>query len=601
MSLRQAEYWRLRVILAGAGLLLFALFGRLLQLQLSAEQFGADYLKEQSQRRVVAYEKISGIRGEIVDRKGRLLAYSSPTKTIGLRHGVIELSEDVKNVVALALDLNIEQLDQRLESNDKFVYLRRRMDPQEADTAVAFIESELGLDKAIMRSLLDVEIEYKRFYPAGEVAAHIVGFTNVEDQGQEGIELSYNRFLEGVLGKRKVVRNGKRKIVGETKLLDTAQAGERIELTIDLQLQTIAFKELKAVVSEHGAKSGSLVMLDVESGDILALVSQPSYNVNDRSELTPERVRNRALLDVFEPGSTVKPFTYAVGIEQGKFDFSSRIDTSPGFIRIDGYPVFDPSNYAEISVADALVKSSQVGTAKLALLLEGEELRDTLQKVGFGEFCAIGFPGEQIGYLPSHRRWADSHKASLGYGYGLEVNVLQLARAYSVLAADGVKRPVRLVSAVGDELVDAEQFADVPVIAPDVSRQVRGVLREVVERGTGRNAQVSGYSVAGKTGTVHKAAAGSYLEDAYRATFAGMLPADEPRLVAVVTIEEPSGKKYYGGEVAAPVFARVMTQAARILGIPPDAIDVQGYASQQLSDNKVLASAYHQVGEAKDG
>lgn len=579
MSLKQAEHWRLRVLLIGTALLFAVLFARLLYLQLSATQFGADYLQEQSQRRVVAYEDISGNRGEIVDRNGRLLAYSTPTKTIGLRHGVITLGDRERAVIAEALGFKLSQLDGRLSSHSKFVYLRRRMDPQEADFALSKIKEELALSKEVMRSLIDVEVEYKRFYPTGEVAAHVVGFTDIEDQGQEGIELSYNKQLVGGLGKRKVVRNGRRQIIGESKLLESAQAGEKIILSIDLQLQTIAYKELKAVVAEHNAASGSMVILDVQSGDILALVSQPSYNVNDRSELTAEKVRNRALLDIFEPGSTVKPFTYAAGIELGRFDFSSSIDTSPGYIRIDGYSVFDPVNYGKISIVDALVKSSQVGTAKLALKLEGDEIRDLFQKVGFGEFCAVGFPGEQIGYLPSYRRWADSDRASLGYGYGMEVNVLQLARAYAVLAADGIKRPVRLVKDVGGHQEagqsDDTAFDDEQVLSSNVAREVRGVMRQVVDRGTGRKAQVAGYSVAGKTGTVHKSSSGKYLESAYRATFAGMLPADKPRLVAVVTVDEPKGKKYYGGEVAAPAFARVMSQAARILGIPPDQIDVQ--------------------------
>ena len=599
MSLNQAEYWRLKVLLAGAALLLLVLFARLLHLQLSATQFGADYLKEQSQRRVVAYDKVSGIRGEIVDRKGRLLAHSTPTKTIGFRHNVVELGEDDFQLIADALSMSREMLESRLNSHPRFVYLQRRMDPNEADQAIERIRDELGFSANIMRSLFDIEVEYKRFYPAGEVAAHVVGFTGIEDQGQEGVELSYDQFLTGQFGKRKIVRNGKRQIVGETRLLEPAQPGERVSLTIDLQLQSVAHKELKAVVAEHGAKSGSMAILDVASGDILALVSQPSYNVNDRSEYTADRARNRALLDVFEPGSTVKPFTFAAGLELERFNFGSRVDTSPGFIRIDGYPVFDPTNYRELSAADVLVKSSQVGTAKLALQLEGEELRDLLQKVGFGEFCAVGFPGEQTGYLPSYRRWADSHKATLGYGYSLEVNVLQLARAYVVLAADGVRRPVRLIKGVGDLSADANNgFSDdyEQVVSSNVARELRAVMRQVVERGTGRNAQVPGYSVAGKTGTVHKADSGSYLESAYRATFAGMLPADEPKLVAVITVEEPGGKQYYGGEVAAPAFARVMGQAARILGIPPDQINAKEVSAHSEQTNDLLASAKNMTG-----
>ena len=479
--MQAAERWRFTAIVVVGILLLAALVLRLLFLQLSTAESGSQHLQQASDRRLVSDSAVPGIRGEIVDRRGNLLAYSTPTVSIGFRHGVIELSDQDLEFIADNLGLSREALDARLESNPRFVYLKRRMAPGDAERAIQAIRSSLDIEDTLFASLIDEKVEFKRFYPAGEVVSHIVGYTDVDDQGQEGIELAFNGRLSGTPGVRRTVRNARRQIIGETKLLELSKPGANVALTIDLQLQAIAHTELKAVVEKHDATSGSIVLLDVATGDVLALASQPSFNANDRSTLLADSVRNRALLDVFEPGSTVKPFTFAAGLEDGTFSMDTLINTSPGFLRIDDHAVHDIGNLGLITAADALVKSSQVGTAKLSMMTEGESIRSLFDRVGFGEYCATGFPGEQVGYLPSHRSWTGAQKAILGYGYGLEVNALQLARAYSVLGDKGRQKPVRLVKSI-----DADgQGPNVSIqghVLPDSSQVMQP---EVAEKNTG--------------------------------------------------------------------------------------------------------------------
>lgn len=626
-----AEKWRFKALIVCGLVLLAVLILRLVFLQTTTTRSGSDFLQQASDRRLTNAERIPGLRGEIFDRNGKLLAYSSPTASIGLRHNIIELDADIKEIIASALELSEGELNTRLESHPRFVYLKRRMSPNEAESALRKIRDDLDIEAELFRNFLESHTEYKRFYPAAEVTAHVLGYTDVNDQGQEGIELAYDAQLSGQQGERETLRIlgfNKRKIIGESKILKSARKGASIQLTIDLQVQSIAHAELKAVVEEHGARSASMVILDVTTGDILALVNQPSFNANDRSTLLPERVRNRALLDVFEPGSTVKPFTYAAGIKAGRFDFATEISTSPGYIRIDGHAIHDPVNYGAMTAAEALFKSSQVATAKLAMDVQGESLHRLFSDVGFGEYCATGFPGEQVGYLPSDRSWTGSQKAIFAYGYGLEVNTLQLARAYSVLADRGRQKAVNLVRAVNEpgfeglsqrqtaiaginsitgidssnrQLHDGDQHEVVSqaveqVLDPWVANEIREVLIKVVAEGTGKRAVVDGYNVAGKTGTTHKVGAGKYLDNQYRATFAGMLPAENPQLVAVVTVENPDESRYYGGEVAAPVFSRVMGQVARVLNIAPDkntAPLVSIDSSSSVSVGRALSSTVH--------
>lgn len=551
--------WRVYLLWFVLVLALASLLSRLVYLQLIDNERGRQFLKKQGDMRVLRNESIPASRGEIVDRHGNILAYSTPVKSIWVNPSRFDQSH--LSMLASALDMTKSELKKRLNSNNRFVFLRRQLDPSIANAVMA-----LGFDG------VHAQTEYKRFYPAAEFASHIVGFTDVEDNGQEGIELAFNEMLRGEPGSRQVMKNAIGEPIKDIRLLKAAESGKQLQLSIDMNLQYIAYRELKAVVAEHGARSGSMVVLDVESGEVLALVNQPSYNVNDRSQLLPAHMRNRALIDVFEPGSTVKPFTIAAALESGQYSPATRINTSPGFIRLGNKTIVDPKNYGELDVAKVLVKSSQVGTTKVALGLDINELREMFSRVGFGEYCATGFPGEQVGFLPHRRRWEPVQRAALSYGHGMSVNAMQLARAYSVIATDGNKRPVSLLkkSAPGDsEHADEVQ----QVMSASIARQLRGIMVDVIEHGTGKAARVPGYSVAGKTGTTHKVGSAGYEENRYRATFAGMIPAENPRLVAVVTVDDPRGEKYFGGEIAAPVFSRVMQSAVRLMSIPPDRPD----------------------------
>ena len=440
---------------------------------------------------------------------------------------------------------------------------------------------------------MHAQTEYKRFYPAAEFASHIVGFTDVEDHGQEGVELAFDAILRGETGSRQIMKNARGEPIKDIRLLKAAVPGEKLELSIDMNLQYIAYRELKAVVKEHGARTGSMVILDAVTGEVLALVNQPSYNVNDRSQLLPDRTRNRALIDVFEPGSTVKPFTIAAALESGKFSPTTRINTSPGYIRLGNKTIVDPKDYGELDITDILVKSSQVGTTKVALGIAINDLREMFSRVGFGEYCATGFPGEQVGFLPHQRHWLPIQRATLSYGHGMSVNVMQLARAYSVIATDGYKPSVSLLKRTEGQAGDNQEgfFLD-RVMSASIAQQLRKMMVGVVEYGTGKQAKIPGYSVAGKTGTAHKVGSIGYEQNRYRATFAGMIPAKNPKLVAVVTVDDPSGQEYFGGEIAAPVFSKVMQSAVRLLNIPPDRpheLDVR-YAGKNKPGNTMSSN-----------
>lgn len=552
--------WRVYLVWGLLALALAALILRLLYLQLDASERGKTFLQHQGELRVLRNEIVPAGRGEITDRNGKLLAYSTPVESLWVHPRIF--GNNPQAVAALAAELGLEEsaVKNVLASHPSFAYLGRRLEPEVVDRVM-----QLGLEGVY------TETEFKRFYPATEIAAHLLGFTNIDDQGQEGIELAFNSVLQGKAGKRQVMRNAIGETIRHIRLIEAPEPGGAIQLSIDMNLQYLAYRELKAAVRRHAAKSGSMVILDVQSGEVLALVNQPSYNVNDRSQLVPERTRNRALIDVFEPGSTVKPFTIVAALENGTVGVNSLIETSPGYLRLNDKTILDPKDYGQLSVTEVLAKSSQVGTSKLALDMDIDKLRGMFARVGFGEYCATGFPGEQVGFLPYHKRWSDVQRATLAFGHGLTVNTLQLAKAYSVLAADGMKRPVTLLkqsqpSGTGKHVdVKPEQVVD-----ERLAREVRRMMTVVVEDGTGKSAAIPGYSVAGKTGTAHKVGRGGYEENRYRATFAGMVPADNPRLVAVVTIDDPQDGQYFGGEIAAPVFAKVMNSALRLLAISPD-------------------------------
>ncbi len=563
--------WRAYALWTLLAFALLMLLGKLFTLQFLDNERGRDFLQQQGDARVIREQLIAASRGEIVDRNGELLAFSSPVRALWANPA--QVSEEPGQLQAMARDLKLSpaQLRKRLASHPSYVYLRRQMPP-----AQAAVVMERDYEGVYART------EFQRFYPAGEVTAHLVGFTDIDEHGQEGLELAFDAHLKAQPGLKRVMMNARREVVSDIQLLRVAEDGRPLELAIDLKLQYAAYRELKSAVQAYRARSGSVVVIDTQTGEVLALVNQPSYNANDRQQMVPEHMRNRAMLDLYEPGSTVKPFTIAAALESGEFAANSTIDTAPGYLRVGSKMVMDQRNYGRMDMTAALSKSSNVATSKIALDLDIAQLRSVFADVGLGEYCATGFPGEQPGYLPNHDRWRPIEQATLSYGHGLSVTSLQLARAYTVLANDGIKKPISLLKL--DDATRAQRRATEGVsaqrvISASTAREVRHMMRAVVEPGgTGTLAQVPGYSVAGKTGTAHKVGASGYQSDRYRATFAGMVPAEQPRLVAVVTIDDPRGERYYGGEIAAPVFSRVMQSAVRLLNIAPDRAGELGVA-----------------------
>ena len=407
--------------------------------------------------------------------------------------------------------------------------------------------------------------EYKSYYPTGPVAAQVVGFTNIDNVGQEGLELAYNKWLRGVPGSERVLEDRLGHIVQDVELLRAPRPGKDLALSLDRRIQYLAYRELKATVQRRRARAGSLVMLDVRTGEVLAMVNQPSYNPNNRTQLQPGRYRNRAVTDVFEPGSAIKPFTIAAALLSGRYRPDTVIDTSPGWWVVGGDTIQDVSDFGTIDVSTVIEKSSNVGASKIALSLSPRALWTEFRKFGFGVGTGSGFPGESPGWLSFYASWNRVDQAHLAFGYGISVTALQLAQAYAALADDGVMHPARFIKAT-------QPVPGTRVLPARIAREVRAMMeRAVSPGGTGYRARVPGYRVAGKTGTVHRAVPGGYSPDHYNAIFAGMAPAGDPRLAMVVVIDDPQGE-YYGGQVAAPLFAKVMAGALRFLDIAPDAI-----------------------------
>mgnify|MGYP003385509031 FL=1 len=541
---------RRRFILASFMLVMCALIWRAVDLQVLNNSF----LQKRGQAVYLRDIKLPAYRGKITDAQGHALAISAPVSSVWINPQQLDLAGR-KNEFAKRLGLSVKRLDKKLKKvgSRRFVYLRRHMDPQRADKI-----DEMQLAGVYLQK------EYRRYYPDGEVAAHLVGFTNVDDEGQEGLELAFNDHLKGVAGVERVLRDGKRRMVKHVDNIRAPLPGKDIQLSIDRRLQYLAYRELKAAVAQQKAKSGSLVLLNPKTGEVLAVANQPAFNPNDRSKLKPSHVRNRAFTDVFEPGSTMKPFTVAAGMELGLFNDKSLIDTNPGHMKVGRSQVRDHRNYGEIDLATLLLKSSNVASSKIALTVEPEGFWRMLDKLGFGHKTGNGFPGEAHGKLVSYERWRPIERATLAFGYGLSTSVLQLAQAYSAIANDGLLQPVSLMR---------QKAHDAPerVMSAEVAQKIRTMLQGVVSKaGTAPRAQVQGYTVAGKTGTVKKFAKGGYSEDKYLGVFAGMVPATKPELVMVVLIDEPQAGDYYGGLVAAPVFSRIMTAAMRLRNIAPD-------------------------------
>ncbi len=510
-----------------------------------------DFLQGQGDARTVRTEKIFAHRGMIQDRQGKPLAISSPVGSVWADPKELIKSEDDLAALALSLGVEVATFENRLLLNQDrdFIYLRRHLPPLQVDKILSLAVAGVYVQR-----------EYHRFYPAGEVAAQVLGFTNIDDEGQEGLELAFDDWLRGTPGKKKVLKNRYGQIVRDIKPLEDAEAGRTLALSLDLRVQYHAYRELKTAMQRYKAESGSIVILDVENGEVLAMVNQPSFNPNARSSLEAAFVRNRAVIDLFEPGSTVKPFTLAVALQSGKYTPHTKIDTAP--IRVNNKMISDPSNLGVLDVASVISKSSQVGITKIALSLNEQDMWNMFHELGLGETTGAGFPGESAGYLPNRRNWNDIERATFAYGYGLSVTPLQLARAYLVIASGGVKKQISLVKR---SVRQTQRVLDEKVAA-----QVLQILKRVVTEGTGRRAKVDSYTVAGKTGTVRKVGSSGYVTDHHLAFFVGVTPVEHPRLVAVVLINDPKSDEFGGGSIAAPVFSRVMAGALRLLNVPPD-------------------------------
>ncbi len=549
---------RFYLVVAVLGILLALLVGRVLSLQIIDTERGYEFLQDQGAMRSVRTAEIPAYRGVITDRRGEPLAVSTPVISIWANPSVLTGSERLPEL-ARALGVELSALNDRLAhyQGKQFMYLQRHMVPADAREVLALkIRGVSG------------EREYRRFYPAGEVASQLIGFTNVDDQGISGLELAYDDWLKGVPGKKKYIKDLHGEVVRDIGVLEPAQPGKDLTLSIDLRLQYLQHRELRKAVTAIGAESGSIVTLDAHTGEILAMVNFPAYNPNSSKGADPASMRNRAMTDVYEPGSTMKTLTLVAALESGRFTTTTMIDTSPGRIRVGPKVYPDPRNYGLISVSRVIEKSSQVGVTKIALDLGHEPIREVFNRFGIGHAPGTGFPGESAGTLPDRVRWYATEKVSLAFGYGISATPLQLARAYSVFANDGVQEPVSLLALEG-KAPEGER-----IVSSQIAREVLGVLHAVTgDEGTARKARVPGYLVGGKTGTVHKVGPRGYLADQYVAWFAGVAPVDNPRIVTVVVINDPKGAAYGGGAVAAPVFSSVTQGALRLLNVPPTEIE----------------------------
>jgi cell division protein FtsI (penicillin-binding protein 3) len=559
--------WRsaviLGLVLSGAALLV----ARAVELQLLDHGF----LAKQGDDRSMRVVKIAAHRGAITDRNGEPLAVSTPVDSIWVNPQ--ELNDNIDQLPKLAKALKEDQqwLARRITSNldREFLYLVRHMPPEQA----AHIKA-LGIPGVYLLR------EYRRYYPAGEVSGHVVGFTTIDDKGQEGLELGFDQLLNGEDGAKRVIQDMYGRYVENVESIRAPRPGRDLVTSIDLRIQYLAYRELKAAMQEYQARAGSIIVIDVDTGEVLAMVNQPSYNPNDRDQLKPELYRNRAATDIFEPGSSIKPFVMAAALASGQYRADSVVDTSPGFLKV-GTKVFeDEHNLGAIDLATILAKSSNVGTAKVALSLQPEQIWSTLTSLGLGQVTGSSYPGESAGMLSNYAHWRPIGIATLSHGYGLSVTPLQLAHAYATIGAGGVRRPISFERVSGP--VPGKQVLD-----PKVARALIQLMEQVVEKGgTATRASLIGYRVSGKTGTAFKSIAGGYSTDRIMAVFAGLVPASHPKLATVVVIDEPSrdlhevGTLAQGGTVAAPVFASVMSGALRLMDVPPD--DLQNVPAATL-------------------
>ena len=576
------KYWRLNTVLFAMFLYVLAVGWNVSALHI----WKRDFLQGEGDARTIRTVPLVANRGLITDRNGEPLAVSTPVKSIWVNPKQIADKPLEINRLAQEFDLNPEVLASNIANNAgrEFLYIKRRLPPAEADRILA-----LEIEGVYAQN------EYQRFYPQGEVAAHLVGFSNVDDIGQEGLELTYDQWLRGIPGKRQVMRDRRGHILAELNTIETAQPGKNLELSIDFRLQNIAYRELKAEFITRRAKSASIVVLDVHTGEVLAMANQPSYNPHNKSKITDfSLLRNRAITDVFEPGSTIKAFTIAAALETGIFKADTVIETSPGWMMVSQKTIKDIVNYGTLNVARVITKSSNIGSTKIALEIGAEPIRDLLERVGFGQITGTGFPGERAGVLPNPRRWSRIQTATLSYGYGLSATALQLAQAYSVIADGGVRKPVSLVK------LDESAIAALPreqVLSRDISQQILSMLATVVDPdqgGSATEANIDFYTVAGKTGTSHVVGEFGYEANLHNSLFVGLVPATKPEIVIVVIVNEPKGDEHYGGQVAAPVFSRVAAGAMRVLNIAPDDVPLNRARESnrivELNSNAELSS-----------
>ena len=571
--------WRQAVVFG----FLFVLFSIIVARAFVLQMFEKEMLQGEGNARHFKEHTVKANRGRILDRKGEFLAVSSPVNSISInpREFVLVLEQAKSDA---QLNKKIEQLTKILNISKKelinivekyqtkyFAYVKRQLVPSVADEVM-----ELGIKG------VNSEREYKRYYPGGIAAGHVIGFTNIDEKGQEGSEFMYNDTLEGVNGAKYVLKDRLGNHLQHVRNVKQTVDGKDLQLSIDMRLQHIAYQELEKAVKEHQADSASAVIVNPYTGEILALVNVPSFNPNNRKNFKPEHFRNRAVTDTYEPGSTIKPFTVALGLESGKFSPNTLIDTTPGTLRVGNKTIKDTKNYGLIDVSKVLIKSSNVGSTKIAQQYTGQELREDIAKFGFGTLTDSKIPGESKAILPNRKKWRATEHATLSYGYGLSATILQVARAYSVLANGGEILPLSIIK----QNVMPEKERVIPF---DVVKEIRSMMAKVVTpEGTASRASMDFYTSAGKTGTAQKVINGQYSSEQHIASFAGFAPANEPKLVMVVSVDNPRGKQYYGGAVAAPVFKEVMSKALNLTNVKPDKIELVENSSQQSSTKKVV-------------
>lgn len=542
--------WRASVLFIVLVIGLLSLFGRGVYLQ----GIHNDFLQEKGNARYSRVIEVSAHRGMIKDRNGDALAVSTPVQSVWVSPADVEATNQQVNNLAAALKMNEAEVRRQLfDGTRDFAYLKRQIPPEQAEQV-----TRLNIAGVALRP------EYRRYYPAGEVTAQVLGFTGQDDNGQEGLELSMQAALGGKPGSQRVIKDRRGHIVEDVESLRAPKAGGDVLLSVDSKIQYVAYRELQTAVEKNHAKAGAVVVLDAHSGEVLALANYPSYNPNNRVKVTPQAMRNRAVADLFEPGSTLKPFTVAAALEQGKVRPDTLIDTEHGVYTVGGKQIHDTHAEASLTVSQVIQKSSNVGAAKMALMLEPKVMWRALSESGFGAHTGSDFPGEAAGKLRDAKTWHPIEQATMAYGHGLSVNLLQLARAYTVFANDGELKPISLLK-LDEPVVGKKVMSDKTAIA------MREMLETVVmPGGTAPLAQVAGYRVAGKTGTAHKLSGAHYVEK-YVASFVGFAPVSAPRVIVAVMIDEPNGGVYYGGLVAAPVFSVVTGATLHLLNVPNDA------------------------------